>query len=174
MKNTIYTVVGVVVLVLAIAGGYMFPRVTTIIRAGAVSTSGTYNNTTFNSQIIFNPLTSTSTSILNTGASDRAIENTVVYCTAIGNPLTYLTGAGLASWTLLEATTTTSGNGLQGNTNYIANMTIATTSNSYIATTTEGVLYAYSRYWPVNTYMTFNFNATTTGSCSIEVGWLPL
>lgn len=100
-----------------------------------------------------------------------------VACTGLGTSQAYNSGTGLTSngWTLLGATTSVSSTGLQGNTNYILNTFIATTTvNYYVGSTTEGVIAYTSRIWPANTYLTFNFNATNTAQCSIGVEFVPL
>ena len=141
---------------------------------GAVSSSGAYNSMTSWSSITLTPSSNaaTTTSILNSGASDRAILGSYTMCTsevAVGLPLT--SGA----WAMTAATTSTSSLGLQGNTNYIANITIATTTGTtFVASTTEGVIANWSRIWPVNTYLTFALNASSTASCSFGVEWMPL
>lgn len=170
------TVIGIGAMVCVLLGiviGYSTHK--SPVLGGAVSSSGTSNVTTSWSSIVFNPLTSSSTSIYNTGASDRAIMGSYVFCTTIGTSYTYATGAGLTSWTLLAATTTTNANGLQGSTNYIVNATVATaTPNYYVATTTEGAPLYTGRIWPAGTYLTYNFNATNTASCSLGAEWMPL
>ena len=182
MKNTIYTVVGVVVLVLAIAGGYMFPRVTTIIKAGGVSTSGTYNNSQGLSQITFTPSTATSTAILNTGASDRVVTELWANCQGIASAYTYGTGAGLASWTL-QVSTNQSGTQTLGSTSVMFNGVIATSSTSYLIASSTGSIQTAAAFgslagtsvtWPVNTYLVFQFNATDTASCSLASEWFAL
>jgi hypothetical protein len=176
MTNTLKSItIGLIVVLLVAIGAYFYP--TQNVRVGAVSSSGAYANTVSWSSTVFAPLTGTSTSILNVGGSDRAILGTYVTCTGLGTSQTYTTGTGLASLTLQSATTSVSATGLQGNANYATNVTIATTSpstNFYIATTTEGVLQYTSRIWPVNTYLTFNTNATSTATCSFGVEWEPL
>ena len=179
MKNTIIT--GAIALIVGLVIGYVLSS--TSVHLGAVSTSGTYNNDVGISQITFTPSTSTSTSILNSGASDRAVIGSYGMCTSIGTSTTLTTGTGLANWTLQSATTSGSSLGVQGSTNFIFNTTIATTSNTAAANATgNGIYYASSTaarnigsyIWPVNTYLTFDFNATNTASCSLGVTWLPL
>lgn len=158
---------------LFIFGSYFFPRQAEV-NFGAVSSAGVINNVTSWSSLTTS-LTSTSTSILNAGASDRAVIATYADCSTLGNSFTYTTGAGLASLTLQAATTSVSSLGLQGNTNYINNTTISTSSALfYSATSTEGVLIYTSRIWPVNTYLTFETNATNTASCAFGAEWMPL
>lgn len=169
--------VSVIVVLLVAVGGYFYPKAH--ILAGAVSPSGSYYNDQNASSIVFTPSTGTSTSILNNGGSDRAIIATRAYCSSIGTSQTFTTGVGLTSngWTLLAATTSVANQGLQGNTNYILNGFIGTTSplgTYYLASTTEGVIQYVARIWPVNTYLTFNSNATNTATCSYDADWISL
>lgn len=178
MKNSTKVLIGViVVVVLAIV--YSAIKSSSQITAGAASATGTYNNGTFASQIVLLPTTSngTSTSILNTSSSDRAVTSTSVFCTGVGTSQSFGAGAGLLStgWTLTAATTTSASSGLGTNANYILNTSVATTSGIiYVASSTEGVLPYWSRVWPTATYLTFNFNATNTAACSLQVNYSPL
>lgn len=175
-------IVSVIVVFLIAIGAYFFPKMNSFV--GAVSPSGSYFNDQNASSIVFSPLTGTSTSILNNGGSDRAITAIRIYCSSIGTSHTFLTGntgtgADLASWQLSAATTSIANLGLQGNANYIlASGTVISTSTGnglfYIASTTEGVLAYASRIWPVNSYLTFNTNATNTATCSYDADWISL
>jgi hypothetical protein len=174
-NNTIY--VSLIVIALVALGAYFYPQSGSLV--GAVSPNGAYNYTTSWSSINLLPTTAngTSTSILNTGASDRAVMGTYVMCTSVGTSYTFGTGVPLLSlgWTLTAATTSTANSGLGANTDYILNTSIATTTSVvYNASTTDGILGDLSRLWPVNTYLTFNFNATNTAACALGVEWLPL
>ncbi len=117
----------------------------------------------------------TSTSILNTDTNDRYVSAFKLGCSGIGNPLTAYTGAGLASWKVQIGTTSTaapvsfSSNIAISNTGFVIG---TSTTNIMIASST--LLIATSSYatlWPANTYMTFFFNATTTGTCSIGLDY---
>lgn len=174
MKKSTIAIVSFLV-ALAIVGGYFFPTIKGSF--GATSATGTTNNVTSWSSITFLPLTASTTSLLNTGASDRAILGSYTMCTSATTVRSYGAGAGLANFTVQAATTSADGStkGLEGNVNYIVNESVATsTGTGYTASTTEGVIYGISRIWPVNTYLTFITNATTTASCSFGVEWLPL
>lgn len=116
----------------------------------------------------------TTTYITNTDGSDRWIDgNAVVACTGVGSSQTYLTGTGLASWTLKAATTSSSVSGLGANTNFVLNMTLATSSATLdFASTTliVGSALGTSLYdWGAGTNLAFNFNATNTAACIIKV-----
>ena len=171
MKN--YIIAGIVGVIL----GFVLATVlsTGSDKTGAVSPNGTYNNTTGYAQITFTPSTSTSTSILNSGASDRAVIAEYGFCSSIGTSYTYSSGAGLATWTLQSATTSSANAGFLGNTNYLFNTTVATgtaTGLYYASSTGASSVVAY--IWPVGTYLTFGFNATNTASCSLGVSYNPL
>ncbi len=174
MKNYIFT--GIAALVVGVIIGFVY-HVSSV--GGSASSTGTYNNGVGVSSITLLPTTAngTSTSILNSGASDRAIIGTNVMCTGVGTSQVFGSGSGLlsAGWTLTAATTTGASAGLGANANYILNTTLATTTGLvYNASSTEGVLAFNSRLWPVNTYLTFNFNATNTASCGLNVTWFSL
>lgn len=117
-------------------------------------------------------LAATSSSILNTDASNRFVENLEADCTGVGTSYTTLTGAGLASWVVTVATTSVANDGSQGNANTFTG-TIATTTpfsllSSVIASTGTAVTYV----WAPGTYMTFSLNATNTAACIIGVHYL--
>lgn len=122
------------------------------------------------------PLTNnaTSSSILNTDANGRWVKAVDVGCTGVGTS-GGATGAGVASLLVQAATTTTFNNGLQGNTNYIGNVTVATTTSfSQSASSTLASATSYSTdfyFWPSQTYLTFDFNATNTAACAISASY---
>jgi hypothetical protein len=173
MKKYIIVIVSLLV-ALAIVGGYFFPRVKGSF--GAVSSNGTLNQVTSWSSVTLNTLTSSSTSVLNTGASDRAIMGSYTFCSSGTSVYSYGVYAGLANFIVEAATTSASGAvaGLQGNTNYIMYNNIATSSGiGYLASTTIGTG-DFARIWPVNTYLTFLTNATTTASCTVGIEYAPI
>lgn len=170
-------VLGLIILVTILAGGYFYPKQVQNNNVGAASSSGQTFSGSNSTTVTFAPLTSSSTSILNNGGNDRDITKVVVSCQGIGTSYSYNGATAIASWQLSNvATTSVSSNGNQGNVNYMyAATTIATTSPySFMSTTTEGVIYAVSRIWPVNTYLTFNFNATNTAACSLTADYFGL
>ena len=132
------------------------------------SPAGTVANTAKFAGIAWAPQSNaaSSTSILNTDANPRIILNTELYCNNFGtSPATNNASA----VTVQAATTTVANNGLQGNTNYVANFTFSTsTLDVYVSTTTQPVLAATGRVWAAGSYLTFNMNATSTsGTCEV-------
>lgn len=138
---------------------------------------GSATGTTFNDSkvatIVFTPGTSaTSTSILNTDASDRKIESFKYDCSGVGTSLTAYTGAGLASLVFTAATSSTASPAVNNNTNTIPLTVSTSTVDSFNtvggATTTP----ALNRVWAAGSYMNFYSNATNTASCIIGVSYL--
>lgn len=186
MNYTKY-IVGVLV-VLAIAGGYFFPKgVNSVVyHVGSSSPTGS----TFGDAKVFetvmapSTIAGTTTSALNTDAGDRWITGGFVNCQGNTTALTYLTGAGLTSTglTLKAATTSVANSGIFGSTVLAINMNLATsTTFSYNATTTfssasgvgasGGGAMLYD--WTAGSNLTFVFNATTTaGSCAVGVTYV--
>lgn len=174
-NKIIYGVIGVVVLAGAFFIGKSFSTTTVI--GGAVSLVGVSNNSGRLASVTMAPLTAaaTTTSILNSGGTDRAITSSFAYCTGVGTSNTFITGAGLAALQLQMATTSTGGGGLLGNTNYASNLTVATSSAwSYVASTTEATPNYMGRLWPANSYLSIAFNATNTAACTVGVNYLSL
>lgn len=124
-------------------------------------------------------ITGTSTSVANPDPNGSFIQSTILGCTGVGSSQTYLTGVGLTStgWLLQAATTTTSGLGLQGNTNYSLNMAIATataaTNGGFVNQATTTLPWS-AGYWPGNALMSFGFNATNTAACTVSMTIIPL
>ncbi len=140
---------------------------------GATSPSGTTFNSAKVAEIVWTPTTNaaSSTSILNTDSFARIITDNFTECSPFG---TSAANNDIAILQIKGATTSISGQGLQGNANYIASTTLATTApDTYIASSTEGTIFGTSRIWPSNTYLTFTANATSsTASCVTGVHYL--
>lgn len=144
---------------------------------GAVSSVGITNNSAKEFTITMSPATAsaTTTSLFNSDSTDREITSSVAACNTVGTSLTYLTGAPLAALLLQMSTSTVGNTGLQGNTNYASNLTIATSSAwSYQASTTEATPTYVGRVWPAGTYLNITFNATNTAQCTVGVRVLSL
>jgi len=174
MSNKSLTVSLLVVLIVAI-GGYIYPQAQSLVQG--ISTSGSNFNGPSDATAVTSLLTSTSTSIQNTGGNDRAITSDHAFCQSVGTSNGYLTGGGIASLTLQAATTSVANQGLQGNTNYVFNTTIATTSGLaayYVASSTEPIPSYIGRIWPAGSWLTFNTNATNTAACSFSVHFIGL
>lgn len=141
--------------------------------------AGTTFNTAKVAQVNITPSTgsATSSSILNSDATDRYITNSYVACNTVGTSLTAYTGAGLTSagWLWRMATTAAAITGAlaDSNTNYASNAPLSTsTAVSFIASSTEGVLTGNSRIWPTGTYLTIQPNATNTAVCTAGVYYI--
>lgn len=149
-------------------------------RTASISTPGTTGTTGkyYSQTISLATASGTTTSLYNNTGFDFAMRAFDVMCQSVGTSQTAYTGTGLAALNFKAATSST--NTVTGivsdiNTNYLANINIATsTVNSYNATTTEGVITGTSRIWPSNTYLIVSSNATNTASCAIGVSVMPL
>ena len=159
------TIILGVLVILAIAGAYMYPK--------AVISFGSATGTTFNSAKIalvnVAPATSaaSSTSILNTDDSARWVEAGYATCTGTGSESLVQ-----ASLKFTLSTTSVASQGLQGNTNITASIPVSTTtafSNNATTTSNSTVL----AYWPSGTYMTILTSATTTAACTVGVAYNP-
>lgn len=179
MNKFSLTILLIVVLAVGIIGGHSFwPQVRL---STAVSPAGSSNSTAKIASISIAPLTAaaTSTSILNTDGTDRGVTSVDVLCTGLGTSNPFTTGntggATIAGLVLQTGTTSVANQGLQANTSLYSSTTIATsTTYGYVSTSTEGVIQTVSRIWPTNTYLTFQFNATSTGACTAAAKYLSL
>lgn len=175
MKTEHIVPVVVVVILVGIVGGYFFPLSVPQVTVQGSNAVGTTFNTAKVAAINIAPATAaaTSSSILNTDTTDRIIMDSFAACTGFGTSNTAYTGTGLASLLIRMATTSTSAPANLTNTNYAANLTIATTTAvGYTASSTEGILTGYSRIWPTGTYLTIQPNATNTAACTVGVHYL--
>lgn len=173
--TTLSKIIVGVALIGAILGTFAFFNLTpfrTIVQnviAGSSSPVGTTFNTAKIVSVNMTPSTpgATTTSILNTDASDRWFANYgMAVCTGVQAAST-----SVATLTVQAATTTVANLGLQGNANYMMNLTISTStsiSNSATSTQTNPVF----SLWPSGTYITFAFNATDTAACTVEMDYL--
>lgn len=146
----------------AIYGAYQYPKAQVV----AGSPAGSTFNTEKIASVEYAPATSaaSSTSILNTDASTRIVSSSFSSCN----------GTNGQGFTLTAATTSVANQGLQGNTNYAANIvgtTTVTSTNFYVASSTEGAITYTSRLWPSGTYMTFVASAINTGNCLVGINY---
>lgn len=166
MTKYILGIVAAVVLAGTIYGAYQYPQ-NQLLAGSAV---GTTFSTAKVAQVNISPATqsATSSSVLNTDASDRFLEgNYFSSCTGVGTSQTNLTGTGLAALTISMATTSVSSLGSQGNTQ-LGVVTVSTsTAFSNNASTTINT--DYRGDWASGTYLTFTFNATNTAACTVGV-----
>lgn len=169
--KTIFVVLGITFVIACF--GLNYPHQSIV----AGSPVGSTFNDSKQVAVNISPLTSdaTSTSILNTDGSARWVADFgFVGCTGIGSSFTYPnnTGTGLANLLVQAATTSASGIALGGNTNLFLNMTVPTSSALYIQNSTSTVP-VQAGYWAAGSYLTFTFNATSTGACVVEVDYVP-
>lgn len=163
MKQNLILAGLVLVLGVAIVGGYYFPKV----QLSVGSPAGTTFNTAKIAAVSYTPSTSaaSSTSILNTDTSTRIITGGFSSCN----------GTNGQGFTLTVATTSVASQGLQGNANYAENIvatTTTTSTNFYVGSTTEGVITNTSRLWPSGTYLSFVASAVNAGTCTVGVNYL--
>lgn len=168
------SIVLVIVIVGAIAGGYVYPKLSPSFGA---SPAGSTFGESKQAAVSMAPLTAgaTSTSILNTDGQPRWIADFgFAGCTGIGTSYTYpnTNATGLSALLIQAATTSIANEGLQGNTNYALNMTVSTSSSIYTASASS-TNPSNAGFWDAGTYMTFTFNATSTGNCVVEVDYIP-
>lgn len=123
----------------------------------------------------------TSTSVLNSDASDRYVTSFEVGCQSVGTSLTAVTGAGLISLQISAATTSTSAPAVVSNTNLVGGgvMVIATSTPQFVeASSTASTAVpntgrsTIANVWSAGSYMTFWSNATNTAACVVGVRYL--
>ena len=159
------------VLVVLIAGayfvGYVYPRQAQL----AGSPVGTTFNTAKIAMINSTPSSSsaTSTSELNSDASARYIKNAEIGCSGLA-----AAGTSVATLTLTAATTSTNAPANIGNTNSAFVATVATSSTSFVmsSTTTQLSGNFLNDVWPAGSYLTFVWNSTNAAACTIGVSYL--
>ena len=179
MKTSIKILIAVVIaLVVGAAVEYFVTQepvnTLAISPVGTIGTSGKYYSQTLS----LATAAGTTTSMFNNSGVDFAARAVDVMCQTVGTSKTAYSGAGLAAVVFKMATSSTNtvtGNVPDINTNYLANITIGTsTVDSYNATSTEGVIAGTSKIWPNQTYLIISSNATNTASCAVGVSVMPL
>lgn len=114
----------------------------------------------------------TSTTLVNTDATDRFITSTKVGCEGIGTSLTAYAGAGLSSLQL-SIGTTTSASPITFNTfaAVALNLNLATTTTNLLfsSTTIATATSSNAAVWHSGENLTFYFNATNTAACTVGV-----
>lgn len=176
ISKTVLGIGTVTLLVIGLAIGYTLAPRTELVQG--ISSPGATGSTAKLYTITFSPSTGTSTSLLNTDGTDRAVTSTVAYCTGIGSSFSGFAGAGLANLTLKSSTSTsaTVTAATLANINYMYNASVSTSSPwlSIASSTIGGGLGDVTRVWPTGTYINFEFNATNTASCTLGVSAIPL
>ena len=110
-----------------------------------------------------------STSVLNTDASTRYVKSAEIGCSSLATA-----GTSVATLTVTAATTSVANEGLQGNTNNVYVATVATSSTTFVmsSSTTQLASGFLNAVWPAGTYLTFLFNSTEAGTCVVGVTYL--
>ncbi len=165
MNKTYIALSIVVALIIGVVVGYTFTSPG--VKVQGISSPGVTNSSRRIYSIAVAPLTATTTAVLNTDGSDRAVTEGFAFCTTVAAQ------PAVNTWQLQAATSSTAANSVSGLSNFAVNLSIATTSTTvYTASTTFGNdIY---RVWPANTYLVFGFNATNTASCTIGVSYLSI
>lgn len=176
MSNTSKTlkVLGVIIAALAIYGAYNYPIAPQAVVTG-ISSPGVNNSSAklYTSTVAPATNSGTTTSIYNSDGTDRGIIYGVTYCTGVGTSQTYLTGTGLAAFSLVMSTSTSAVDA-KTNANSAFALTIATSSPWEEQFTSSLANGAVSGVWPSGTYLNITFNATNTAACTVGVGTVSL
>jgi hypothetical protein len=168
-------ILGVLVLVVAIAGAYFFPSSTsTTVKEIVGSPNGTVSTSVDGATIVFSMANGTSTSILNPTGQLAYVYGSLTGCNTVGSSQTAFTGAGLASLTMLIGTSSapiTSATPSFSPFAEVGNITIATSSTTFLeaSSTTQTATSSTPILWPAGTYMSFVTNATNTAVCTVGV-----
>lgn len=166
---------GIVALAIVAYIGYVFPMASAPVQQATGSATGSTFNTAKVAEITMAPisLTSTTTSLLNSDSSDRIIDSSFVSCATSTLQVFGAGGAGLLSWLWQMATTSVANLGLQGNTNYASQITVATstTDNAYTASSTQPALGNRGRLWPAGSYLSIlSVGSTTNSTLTCQAG----
>ena len=156
-----------------IVGAYYFPKTQFLAGSPAGTTFGTAKVAAVN--ISPQSRTSTSTSMLNSDASDRIVLDAYVTCSGLTN-MFGADGAGVATFNWTAATSSVAAPTASIAANALAAMqiTVATSSTEgYTATTTYTNVFA--RRWNSGSYMIFQTNATSSAAtCQAGVHYVAL
>ncbi len=152
-------VAGLIVAVLLIAGGYMYPKYA----LNSVGAVGDTQSTGKISQIVVNLSTTTYASLYNGDERDRIVDNIYYNFTGLGTMNGVNTLSLDAAW--LHAGTSTNAVSISGND--LLFTTFATTSpDIYVATSSPGstatLSTSWKRVWKAGTYLNFLSGTTTT------------
>ena len=166
-----FAVVGAVAGLVAFFGLSPFGK--EVVQQIAGSSTGTTFNTAKVAAVVMSPTTSsaTSTSILNTDASDRIILDNFVSCAGATTTAFGADSLGLATWKWGAATTSGAAPqpSILNSVNAAMNINVATgTYDAYTASSTYTAVY--TRRWAAGSYLTFQTNGTTTPSLSCVAG----
>lgn len=177
MTKYLLAFIGVVVIAGAIYGAYLYPKVQILVGSPAGTTFGTSKFAAVAVNLANTGANGTSTSILNTDASDRYPVSVDIACEGVGTSQTAYSGTGLAALTLSVATSSTANPNSNANTNYVgaATLAIPTSTTQVAISSSTAALPGNTRsgvVWGAGSYMTFTFNATNTAACSVGVKYI--
>jgi len=171
----------VVAVIAGVLGGFIGGKLSSTTNVVHVDgTTGSPVGSTFNTariaMINASFASATSTGVYNGDTSDRIITDATWDCTGVGTSQTAYTGAGLVTWTISMATSSTASGSsfVNANTNYVVTTVQATSSPEvYVASTTPGLTgSAFVRRWAAGSYLNIFTNATNTAACVIGVKYL--
>lgn len=183
MKNTIIlTVIGVLVVLGCgvLLGHALAPSTSTIVGAAVQNSAGTTFNTAKVAEITMNPsstsagATATTSSILNTDATDRVITDSFVSCNGTGVSSTGQPTVNTWVWNMATTSASAPANAATLNTNLAGSLVVSTSSaDIYAASSTSfSVGGDYIRRWAAGSYLTIFTNATNTATCQVGVHYL--
>lgn len=178
MKSSTLLWAGIIVVALLAAGAYYYPSQNDT-QTLAGSPVGTTFNTAKVAAINWTLSTgATTTSVLNSDASDRYVKAIEMGCEAVGTSQTPLTGVGLLALTIKAATTSSASPAVISNAHVIGNsgFTLATSTPTFViaSSTVAGPAGSsdIANIWAAGSYMTFWSNATNTAVCTVGVTYL--
>lgn len=174
MIKYILSFLGAVVIFGSIYGAYQYPKSQIVTQTFGSPTGTTFNTAkvaAINFALPQGITGTTSLSILNIDASDRAVTDGFAFCSGLSGAST-----SVSAIIFQAATTTTNAPVNLTNFNSVLGITAATSSvgDTYTATTTFTAIATGLRRWPAGTYLTFWDTATTTGTCNVGVHYLGL
>lgn len=173
----VVALIGAVVIGLAIAGGYYYPKAFVSVQAGSPAGS-TFNTAKF-AGVVANlaapGTTGTTTSVLNSDAGDRYVTGVRYACNVLGTSKTAYTGADLANLTLSIGTSSTAGaNSIGATAKVLTNGLIPTTTPQFstASSTAQLGVGGTASIWHTGEYMNFQTNATNTAVCTFGVDYI--
>lgn len=178
MKNVI-AIIAALIVVGGVIGSYFYPQneVKTVMLAGSPAGS-TFNNAKFAGVVVSLQSTTTngtSTSLLNSDASDRYVVAVRAACEGLGTSKSVGAGAGIAALSYSVATTSTANPSTPTYNFALASSTVMGTSTVNNLVSSSTILSASTTnamVWAAGTNLTFWWNATNTAVCTEGVDYI--
>lgn len=178
--NKTTKIVGIIVLLAVLVGGYFYPKYYQNVQVQGVSTAGATYGTSKTALAVLTLSTTagSSTAILNDSAVDRYVTRSYAACQGLGTSFGWPNAAAsfLDSLRVFMATSSTANQaGATTTSNWVANLTISTSSPTgvaYVGSSTEPFPNVVTHIWPTNTYLVMTSNATNTGTCTLGVDYI--